>query len=102
MITREDTPPAILELLEPAPPAPAQIALHVTVDGKQGRRHYWMSEGGTLFFNRVNGTFSRATEQQTRLIMRGLELARHSPSFEVHGRTVQASELDTVRGLSAN
>ena len=102
MITREDTPPAILELLEATPPAPAQIALHVTVDGKQGRRDYWMSEGGTLFFNRVDGTLSRATEAQTRLIMRGLELARRSPAFEVHGRTVPASELDFARGLSAS
>ena len=102
MTTREDTPPSILDLLEPLAPSPAQIALHVTVDGKQGRREYWMSEGGKLFFNRLDGSFCRATAEQTRLIMRGLDLARRSPTFEVSGRTVSAGELDFARGLSAS
>ena len=101
MIAREDTPPAILELLEPTPPAPAQIALHVTVDGKRGRREYWMSEGGRLFFNRVDGSLCRATADQTRLIVRGLDLARRSPAYEVQGRTIAAGELDFARGLAA-
>ena len=102
MTVREDTPPEMLGLLEPAPPAPTQIALHVSVDGRQGRRDYWMTEGGRMFFNRLDGTLCRATEQQIGLILRGLELARRSPAFEVSGRTVAASELDIARGLAVS
>jgi hypothetical protein len=102
MITPNDTPPSMLELLEAAPPTPCRIALHVTVEGRQGRRIFWMSEGGTLFFRRADGELRRATEPQARRIMRGLELARRSPPFMVKGRVAEASELDLARGLLAN
>ena len=102
MTVREDTPPEMLGLLEPVVPAPTQIALHVRVDGQQGRRDYWMTEGGRMFFSRVDGALCRATEQQVSLILRGLELARRSPAFEVRGRTVSALELDIARGLAVS
>ena len=100
MITHPDTPPARLELLEPLPPTPAQIALHVTVQGHEGRRQFWMTEGGALFFTRLDGSLNRATAVQARRIMHGIDLARRSPSFTVQGRTAAASELDAARGLS--
>ena len=102
MIVREDTPPELLGLLEPAPPAPTQIALHVSVEGREGRRDYWMTEGGTMFFSRLDGALCRASEQQIGLILRGLELARRSSAFEVRGRTVPAAELDVARGLAVS
>lgn len=101
MMTHEDTPPALLGLVEPVTPMPAQIALHVAVNGPRGRRDYWMSERGNLFFNRLDGRLCRATAEQARLIMRGLDLARRSAAFEVRGRTIPASDLDFARGLIA-
>ncbi len=99
MTTQNDTPPSIQALLEPAPPVPSQIALHVTVTGQQGSRQYWMDESGSLFFSGIDGSFRRATEQQTKLIMRGLDLARRSAAFQVRGQAVAAEELDRARGL---
>lgn len=100
MINQTDTPPSILELLDAQAPAPRQIALHVTVSGPQGERAYWMSEGGTVFFRRVNGELCRANEAQAKAIMRGLDLARRSPSYTVQGRVAEAIELDAARGLA--
>lgn len=102
MTVSSDTPPSIAELLEATPPAPVHIALHVTVTGRQGERAYWMSEGGVLFFRRLDGTLCRATEAQAQRIMKGLELARRSPAFTVRGRVAEAAELDLARGLLAN
>jgi len=102
MITPNDTPPSMLELLEAPPPRPRRIALHVTAEGRQGRRIFWMSERGTLFFRRADGELHRATQPQARRIMRGLELARRSPAFTVQGRVAEAWELDLARGLLAN
>lgn len=101
MMTHEDTPPALFGLVEPAPTAPAQIALHVSVESPRGRRDFWMSERGSLFFNRLDGSLCRASTQQAGRIMRGLDLARKSASFEVRGRTIPAADLDFARGLSA-
>jgi hypothetical protein len=97
----EDTPPAILELLAATPPAPRHITLHVTVDSVQGQRAYWMTEGGVVFMRRLDGTLVKTDEQQTRRVMKGLELARHSKSFTVRGRVADAAELDEARGLLA-
>lgn len=100
MIESSDTPPSIAELLSPAPPAPSQITLHVTVEGRAGQRDYWMTEGGALFFRRLDGRLCRATEVQARRIMRGLDLARRSAAFEVRGRIAEAGALDRARGLA--
>lgn len=102
MITPNDTPPSIEALLEASPPTPRTIALHVTVDGRRGRRAYWMTEGGTVFFRRLDGELRRATAVQARRIMKGLELARRSASFTVRGQVVEASALDVARGLGVN
>jgi hypothetical protein len=102
MIIPNDTPPAIAGLLEVIEPMPRQIALHVTVDGRQGQRSYWMTEGGVVFFRRLDGQLLRATEAEARLIMKGLELARRSSTYAVRGRVAEATELDTARGLRAN
>lgn len=102
MIAPNDTPPAILELLESAPPTPQHIALHVTVSGRQGKRAYWMTEGGAVFFRALDGRLRRADEAQARLIARGLELARRSAAFTVEGRVADAAELDAARGLVAS
>jgi hypothetical protein len=102
VINENDTPPSIAQLLEAVPPTPRNIALHVTVDGPRGQHAFWMSEGGALFFRRLNGELHRATEVQARLIMKGLELARRSSAFDVKGRVVEDSVLDTARGLHAN
>ena len=102
MTASMDTPPAMLELLDATPPAPTQIALHVTVEGAHGPRQYWMTEGGILYFRRVNGVLARATAPQAQRIMRGLDLARRSPAFAVRGRTVSIAELDQARGLLAS
>jgi len=99
MTTQNDTPPSIMALLEPATLTPSQIALHVTVTGRQGSRQYWMDEAGALFFTSIDGTFHRATTDQSKLIMRGLDLARRSSAFQVRGQAVAAEELDRARGL---
>ena len=98
----EDTPPALAELLEAAPPAPQHIALHVTVSGAAGERAYWMTEGGILFFRGLDGRLLRANEEQRRHIARGMDLARRSPAFDVRGQIVDASVLDAARGLLHN
>jgi hypothetical protein len=100
MIESTDTPPSILELLDVSPATPRQIALHVTVEGRRGRRAYWMTEGGALFFRRLDGQFCRANLAQTASIMRGLELARRSSAFDVQGRVAEARDLDQARGLA--
>jgi hypothetical protein len=90
----------MLDLLDASPAAPRQIALHVTVRGRRGQREYWMTERGTLFFNRLDGRLCRADAQQSANIMRGLELARHSSAFQVQGRAADLHELHQVRGLA--
>lgn len=94
-----EDPTSFAALLEPAPPPARQIALHVTVTGRQGERAYWMTEGGELFFRRLTGALCRASQAQARRIMKGLELARHSAAFTVAGRVVEATELEIARGL---
>jgi hypothetical protein len=102
MIIENDTPPSIAELLEAAPPTPRHIALNVQVSGHQGERAYWMTEGGTVFFRALDGQLRRATALQARRIMKGLELARRSPAYTVHGQVVEAADLDLARGLVEN
>ena len=99
MIPTEETPPSILDMLDAEPPQARRIALHVTVDGRAGERAFWMTEGGVVFFRRADGRLNRATDDQARLIMKGLELARHSSAFTVKGRVAEAVELDLARGL---
>ena len=99
MTPAEETPPSILELLAATPPSPRHIALHVTVESAQGQRAYWMTEGGVVFMRRLDGTLLKADEQQTKRVMKGLELARHSKSFTVRGRIAEAAELDQAQGF---
>lgn len=99
MIPTEDTPPSILDLLDVTAPQARRIALHVTVNGRAGERAFWMTEGGVVFSRRADGRLNRATDNQSRLIMKGLELARRSSAFTVQGRVAEAAELDVARGL---
>jgi hypothetical protein len=99
LIPTEDTPPSILDLLDVTTPLTRRIALHVTVHGRAGERAFWMTEGGVVFFRRADGRLNRATDNQSRLIMKGLELARRSSAFTVQGRVAEAAELDLARGL---
>jgi hypothetical protein len=99
MISSEDTPPSIVDLLDAVAPPTRRIALHVTVGGRSGERAFWMTEGGAVYFRRTDGRLNRATQEQANLIMRGLELARRSSAFNVQGRMVDAAELDLARGL---
>jgi hypothetical protein len=99
MVTQEDTPPHISALLEALEPTPRQITLHVAVKSVAGERSYWMTEGGTIFFTTLSGELRRATEVEASRILKGLDLARRSPSFEVVGRVAEAHDLDIARGL---